>query len=1256
MSIHIKPENKGKFTAYKKRTGKTTEEALHSPDPHVRQMANFARNAKKWKRADGGTVSGGCTDEHGNPIPCPDGVKDGTMVVASPTNPRLKAYQDSLTLHNNLSGSINKLKALEKTSGNIFQDWGKALTDFQNSKKGKDAALAASNLSNLNNKYPQPSSTYTNKENLVAREYKKPVQPVVYQKLQQNDEKLDLKTADKMVSDKDKYRRITGKELIQWKINNPNKKNITDVYVPVSQEQKDYPIVTHPKAQAKIQITAPQPYTPPIPQGDYVYGPANSVIGINTKEGFVPWSDDFDPTSNKSQRGKVNQADIDLLQNPTELKKYLKSKGLKNGGKVKGAWGAALGTDQYIGGPDPINPYPKGFKFPELDAQGNPIPAGQIPDTWSTYPTVPGQAPQPVPVNPNKPQMLEMDPKQTGVAAPNTGEGQLNRGEVPNLTEGQKKWDQTAIAPASQPMKSPEGAGGGGFTGQGILAGLQIYSAFMGPDRKKRRYVRPEDMESYNPNQYGTGSQALSEYGNTLKGKKKAVWGAIIGAVAGGKGGIKPVEGLHNNINEGMAPLLNVANQGTERAQYLDNTDFQNTANLQSPQQILPAQQKWTYMEDGGKMRYTHGGELQTGEGGNTQLKSYNPFDGGTMQFNGDSHEEGGIDIDFQGEQAEVEGGETAFKDRKGDLKIMGNLKVPGTNMKYKTFSKQLAEKEKKAQKLVDKGVVLLNTANPDDAFERLSFNAGKAMTTGGLMRQKELADAKEHLGNMQEAHLEVAKEKKMSPDKLFKNGGRMYGNGGPDPKKPWVYKGANVKNLDPKIKEFMALLEAKGISGYSGEGSGYRNSKTTSGRKSRHAKNEALDIIPVNGEATYQEILKDLELVNFLITNGLTAINEYDKDVAKKTGATAGHIHIGRDKGTKVADQFRADAAALYPDKYSTEPMYKMNDSRGELYTAKQLADIYDMSPKDIQAQVTKGKLSYLGGGSSNYKEPALNKGAGDAQTENYKGFVNKPFDVPEFDYTPKPTNIATVQGDGTPIDLHQPPPLNKPSNARGLNPLQLLGEGYAIATNQEEPVKAQLYNPELYQPYQVSFQDRLNQNQSTFNSVEKQLAYDPTSLATLAGQKYSADSGVLAEEFRVNQGIANDITNKNVSLLNEAKSKNLGILDQQYVRQSQAKSNTKRVNQEALNSISSKLLQKEASNNMLRVYENLYPDYAFNKRTGKAEYYGPDAASHIDWSGVQRIGNQPNKTKVATKAGNTTTTQYYEDPIDQAIKAKKL
>jgi hypothetical protein len=48
MAIEIKKSHVGMFAAYKKRTGKTTQEALHSKDPHIRKMANFAKNAKKW--------------------------------------------------------------------------------------------------------------------------------------------------------------------------------------------------------------------------------------------------------------------------------------------------------------------------------------------------------------------------------------------------------------------------------------------------------------------------------------------------------------------------------------------------------------------------------------------------------------------------------------------------------------------------------------------------------------------------------------------------------------------------------------------------------------------------------------------------------------------------------------------------------------------------------------------------------------------------------------------------------------------------------------------------------------------------------------------------------------------------------------------------------------------------------------------------------------------------------------------------------
>lgn len=54
--IHIKPENRGKFNALKKRTGKTTEELTHSKNPLTRKRAIFAQNAARWshKKCYGG--------------------------------------------------------------------------------------------------------------------------------------------------------------------------------------------------------------------------------------------------------------------------------------------------------------------------------------------------------------------------------------------------------------------------------------------------------------------------------------------------------------------------------------------------------------------------------------------------------------------------------------------------------------------------------------------------------------------------------------------------------------------------------------------------------------------------------------------------------------------------------------------------------------------------------------------------------------------------------------------------------------------------------------------------------------------------------------------------------------------------------------------------------------------------------------------------------------------------------------------------
>lgn len=56
-SIHIKPENRGKFTALKERTGKSATWFKEHGTPAQKKMATFALNARKWKHADGGLLT-----------------------------------------------------------------------------------------------------------------------------------------------------------------------------------------------------------------------------------------------------------------------------------------------------------------------------------------------------------------------------------------------------------------------------------------------------------------------------------------------------------------------------------------------------------------------------------------------------------------------------------------------------------------------------------------------------------------------------------------------------------------------------------------------------------------------------------------------------------------------------------------------------------------------------------------------------------------------------------------------------------------------------------------------------------------------------------------------------------------------------------------------------------------------------------------------------------------------------------------------
>jgi hypothetical protein len=174
---------------------------------------------------------------------------------------------------------------------------------------------------------------------------------------------------------------------------------------------------------------------------------------------------------------------------------------------------------------------------------------------------------------------------------------------------------------------------------------------------------------------------------------------------------------------------------------------------------------------------------------------------------------------------------------------------------------------------------------------------------------------------------------------------------------------------------------------------------------------------------------------------------------------------------------------------------------------------------------------------------------------------------------------------------------PYVRPTDAEALDPRQLSGEMLALAQNQLEPVQAQTIQPQLTTPFDISLQDIINKNQADYRAAQRMIGYNPAALAALNAQKYQANQQVLGEQFRMNQGMRDKVYGENRNALNQANLQNLGILDQQYVRQQGAFSNTKATAQAALNSISAKYLQNQASNKELQTYENLY-NYRFDPR----------------------------------------------------------
>lgn len=641
--------------------------------------------------------------------------------------------------------------------------------------------------------------------------------------------------------------------------------------------------------------------------------------------------------------------------------------------------------------------------------------------------------------------------------------------------------------------------------------------------------------------------------GGDFEGSPESQLGGDIGSLAGNL--ILP--GIGGVVGGALGSLVGgIAGGATAKEIKKNNEIAEANAQASAFQQGTQAMQTQYsgFMRSGGSLKqdyvepsltalktYTMGGDLKTHWGGKAEPISYNPYlpDGGeTVMFRGQSHKDGGIGMSFGKSPVEVEGGEPAVKLQDGgsgqdNLVVFGNMKIPsyGVNeigdekakgKKFKSYIADLSKKEAGQNKVMEKGVQLINNTETNNPFDLLKMNSGKLMLKGSDMKLKDIAQKKQTAASVQDAILQTAEENNWDSYALSEGKIKKAKMGASLPK--YQNSGdalpSNKNVFKPTIDEFDDLTNTDSLSKIG---------------------------------------IQRLRMEDFKKQNPTFTLNQL-QDKFERT--TKGEKTPGKIGGVEYNKWWKENYNSKTKGKVLDSPWGKMLMNQGS-----STLDKYEAVP--IVDEVF-------------------------TVDEN-------PYEYPNQDYQPIETPRVTAQV--TPQEepkgknrndwmssLGAIAPWLRPSNQRSLDPNQLSGEMFALASNQLDTVQAQLYNPLLQQPFDISLQDQMNANQSDFNAIQRQTQYNPSAQAALAAQKYSANSGVLGEQFRQNQAMKAGVYNSNRNTLNDAQLKNLAILDQQYTRQSQAMTNTKATAQAALSSISDKIAKNRLENRTLGVYENLY------------------------------------------------------------------
>jgi LAS superfamily LD-carboxypeptidase LdcB len=650
----------------------------------------------------------------------------------------------------------------------------------------------------------------------------------------------------------------------------------------------------------------------------------------------------------------------------------------------------------------------------------------------------------------------------------------------------------------------------------------------------------------------------------------------------------------------------------------------QNNVSIQSNSTGATATGYIKEMKKGGKMKKPKGQYIAKNyeDGGQLEIEGnqFEPISSETMVLRGPSHDNGGIEVAYNGRRVEAEGGEPIFISKDGSANIMGNMKNPVTGNKFKHDAMKLAKKEAKVNKLMDYSTALVNNANPYDKWESLKFNAGAAMMQGAKMKSDQLKSSKEHLSELQQAMLELKDEGL----ETAKNGMKL-----------------------PKAQRGVQLSDGRSVT--------YAQWVKMQNQKTMPTQNTPPPTSPTGVNPIFQDAFKKMlaEAPDYVKAQGYNMFSSY-RDRAKqqalwdksdKTGkwvAAPGKSEheygIAADlqdnkgrrigKGDKTAMEWVHQNAPKYGLQFRMghEPWHiSLKSDMGDgQWTGDYHPENYDSNPNNNIA--LKGRAQYKG-----VNTPNASKKEEQSADEFSIGRVKAPPFKDILAQNQGPQNTTIKPGN---YNWNMPPlpaPIPSGTDAENLQFEQIPPEIYAGATNQEDPVWLQQFQPDLFQPYQVSLQDRRNRITSTGRASRQYLGDNANAQATLATGEYDAINNVDAEEFRINQGIANDVISKNTALLNESQLTNLKLADTQYTRQSTARSKTKAANQDILNSLSNKVLQNRLENRTLQVYENLYPHFRFGDDF-VVDKVGNPGQDYLNTSGL------PNQTTPYTASSTNT------------------